>query len=168
MNRAYQKGVSLYEVEQTRRSKLREVTPPKHMQAADVYGQGLAKDERGNPFDNHVSNFPTYNQRTQKRLHDLNMAQQSAAKQKLGYHLRAYQGPAANGATMSFNNLEERDDLMSTHMSKPGDPQHQARVNNNEGPIRNNSVSRSPPQMKFMQNPSFSNALNEPALLDAA
>lgn len=57
---------------------------------------------------------------------------------------------------MTFNNLEEREDLYSTYQSRGSEltPQMvrlQQRFNSNEGPIRNNSVSRAPPHLKYLQ-----------------
>ena len=92
-------------------------------------------------------------------MHDLTMAQTSAARQQLAYQLRGQ--PLGNAAAgMTFNNLEERDDLYSTHQSRVSEltPQMarlQARVNSGEGPIRNHSVSRAPPELTFMQNSSY-------------
>ena len=66
-----------------------------------------------------------------------------------------------NSMSITFKNLDIRDDLYSTAQSKQPavDQQNnphmnilQHRFNQGEGPIRNHSVSKNPPITKFMQN----------------
>lgn len=79
MNKAYQRGVSLYEVEPTRRS--RHGPSPKVVQGA------VFEDWQ----DTFAGNAPVHNERVKRRMHDLTVAQTSAARQQLGYQLRNQQ-----------------------------------------------------------------------------
>ena len=101
--------MSLYEVEPTRRSR-RDPSPK-------AIVQGTTLDDWQDTFT--AGNLPgtVHNDRTRQRMNDLTMAQASAARQQLGYQLRNQPlGGAAGG--MTFNNLEEKDDLYSTHQSR--------------------------------------------------